>query len=201
MDADGAWQQLDLARQFQASGRNAVFVVPEAPATAEEAVSWPNLNALLNTVGARSGLAWPPGPLVFMGLSGAHITVVPWLKNSRVGQVILLDAIYGESTVEPLRAWLRTGRGRLVLVDSADTAEDAERLIQGLPGVVRRTAIPDRGAGFSISERRARVDYFRLQSGHLEMVTDGRTIPPLLSLTSLSTVSVWRAELAAFTRR
>jgi hypothetical protein len=190
VDVDAAWEQHHLAQQFEASRRNAVFVVPEAPASAEDAIRWPSLNTMLTTVGSRLGLAWPVGPLVVVGHSGAHVTIVPWLKNPRVRHVVLLDALYGNGVVEALRAWLRTGRGRLVLADSPETADDAERLVHGLTGVVRRGTIPESGAGFTISDQRARVAYLRSQYGHLEMVTEGKAIAPLLGLSRLSSIKV-----------
>ena len=73
-----------------------------------------------------------------------------------------MDALYGNGVVEALRAWLRTGRGRLILADTAETADDAERLVHGLAGVVRRASIPRAvrasrsaigGPGWSISAR------------------------------------------------
>jgi hypothetical protein len=202
VDVDAAWEQHQLAKQFEASRRNAVFVIPEAPASAEDTVRWPSLNKLLTTVGSRLGMVWPLGPLVVMGHSGAHITVMPWLKNTRVGQVVLLDALYGNGMIEALRTWLRTGRGRLVLVDAAETADDAERLVRGLPGVVRRTTIPESGAGFTSVDRRARVAYLRSQYSHLEMVTEGKAIAPLLSLTRLaSIVAPQKAAPKALPRR
>jgi hypothetical protein len=189
VDVDGAWEHHDLAKQFEKSRRNAVFVIPEAPTSAEDTVRWPSLNRLLTTVGSRLGMVWPPGSLVVMGHSGAHMTVRPWLKNPRVGHVLLLDALYGPEIVEALRAWLRTGRGRLALV-AAETTDDAERLVHGLQGVVRRATIPESGSSFSLIERRARVAYLRSQYSHLEMVTEGKTIAPLLSLTRLPVVVV-----------
>jgi hypothetical protein len=189
VDVDSAWEQHQLAKQFEASRRNAVFVIPEAPTSAEDAVRWPSLNTLLTTVGSRLGLSWPPGPLVVVGHSGAHMTVVPWLKNPRVAQAVLLDALYGNGMVDALRAWLRTGRGRLIVV-AAETAEEAERLVHGLPGVVRRATIPETGAAFTLSERRARVAYLRSQYSHLEMVTEGKAIAPLLCLTRLGSVAL-----------
>jgi hypothetical protein len=190
VDVDAAWEQHQLAKQFEASRRNAVFVIPEAPSSAEDSVRWPSLNTLLTTVGSRLGLPWPSGPLVVVGHSGAHVTVVPWLRNPRLGQVVLMDALYGSGVVEALRAWLRTGRGRLILADTAETADDAERLVHGLAGVVRRATIPESGAGFTISDRRARVEYLRSQYSHLEMVTEGKAIAPLLCLTRLASIPV-----------
>jgi hypothetical protein len=189
VDVDTAWEGHQLAKQFEASRRNAVFVVPEAPTSAEDTVRWPSVNTLLTTVGSRLGMPWPSGPLVVVGHSGAHITVMPWLKNPRVGQVVFLDALYGSEMVEDLRAWLRTGSRRLVLV-AADTADDAERFVHGMAGVVRRETIPESGAAFTSSDRRARVAYLRSQYSHLEMVTEGKAIPPLLCLTHLTGVAV-----------
>jgi hypothetical protein len=190
LDVDAAWEQHQLGKQFEASRRNAVFVVPEAPASAEDPVRWPSLSTLLTTVGSRLGLPWPSGPLVVVGHSGAHITFMPWLKDPRLGQVVLLDALYGNGMIERLRAWLRAGLGRLVLVDAPETAEDAERLVHGMAGVMRRATIPESGASFTSSDRKARVAYFRSQYGHTDMVSEGKVIPPLLCLTRLSAITV-----------
>lgn len=184
VDADGAWERHELARQFQASRRNAVFLVPEAPASSEDTVRFPSLNELLSAAAASIHRTFPPGPVVVVGHSGAHRTLVPWLKNPRVSHVILLDAVYGGETVTAVRDWFRTSRGRLIVV-AADTAEESERLIQGLPSAARRGAIPESAAAFTALERQARVAYLRSQYSHLEMVTEGKTIAPLLGLTRL----------------
>jgi hypothetical protein len=184
VDADGAWERHQLAKQFQASRRNAIFLVPEAPASPEDTVRFPSLNELLSAAGASLHRTWPPGPVVIVGHSGAHRTLVPWLKNPRVSHVILLDAVYGGETVTAVRDWFRTSRGRLIVV-AADTAEESERLIQGLPSATRRAAIPESAAAFTPGERQARVAYLRSQYSHLEIVTEGKTIAPLLGLTRL----------------
>ena len=75
-DVDAAWDRQKLAREFAASRRNAVFVVPEAPSSSQDPVRWPTLNTLLASVGSRLALDWPEGPLVVVGHSGAHRTVV-----------------------------------------------------------------------------------------------------------------------------
>ncbi len=184
VDVDRAWEQHELAKQFQASRRNAVFIVPEAPAAPDDAVRFPSLTELLGAAGASLRRTWPPGPVVVMGHSGGHRTVVPWLKNPRVSHVILLDAIYGGDTVEALREWLRIGRGRLI-VAAAETVDETERLLAGIPATIRRHTIPESAARFTVRERQARVEYLRSQYGHLEMVTGGKTIAPLLGLTRL----------------
>jgi hypothetical protein len=188
VDADGAWEKHGLAGQFQASRRNAVFVVPEAPASSEDKVRWPSLNELLRSVGTSLRRASPAGPVVVVGHSGAHRTLVPWLKNPRLSHVILLDAVYGSDTVVALRDWLRTGRGRLT-VATADTLEDTERVLEGFRSTVRRGTIPESDGTFTIRERQARVTFLRSQYGHLEMVTEGKAIAPLLGLTGLKPIS------------
>src|SRR5437016_5385253 len=40
-DADGAWRDHELARQFKASHQNAMFIVPDAPAGNDDSVQWP----------------------------------------------------------------------------------------------------------------------------------------------------------------
>ncbi|HWU88063.1 MAG TPA: hypothetical protein VN253_12340, partial [Kofleriaceae bacterium] len=45
-DADGAWRDYELAKQFKASNQNAMFIVPDAPAGNEQSVQWPALTDL-----------------------------------------------------------------------------------------------------------------------------------------------------------
>lgn len=189
-DVDAAWERQKLARQFVASRRNAVFVVPEAPSSAQDPVRWPSLNTLLTTVGSKLALTWPSGPLVVVGHSGAHRTVVHWLKAPRLSEVVLLDAIYGRSMVNALRTWLLAGPGRLILVDTVATAENSGRIVRGIPSVVRRGAIPESGADFTSADRSAQVVYLRSQYGHSEMVNEGKAITPLLGVTALSSIAV-----------
>jgi hypothetical protein len=188
VDADGAWNQHALAQQFEASGRNAIFLVPEAPVTAEENPRWASLRDLMATVAGRVGLAFPGGPCVVVGHSAAHLTVVPWLKTARVSQVILLDALY-RGDVAALRAWLRRGGGRLTLV-APDPPDATEELLRGFPDVVHCGAIPSPATGFTRRERGARIACVRSQYGHQEMVTDGVAIAPLLGLTRLAPIGV-----------
>jgi hypothetical protein len=189
-DVDAAWERQKLARQFAASRRNAVFVVPEAPSSSQDPVPWPSLNTLLAAVGSRLALDWPSGPLVVVGHSGAHRTVVHWLKTPRLSEVVLLDAIYGRGMVEALRTWLLPGPGRLILVDTVATAENSARIVRGLPSVVRRAAIPESGADFTSADRSAQVVYLRSQYAHSEMVNEGKAIATLLALTHLSDIAL-----------
>ena len=57
-DADGAWREHELARQFKASRQNAMFIVPDAPAGNEDEVQWPALKDLRRAV-TRANLRLP----------------------------------------------------------------------------------------------------------------------------------------------
>ena len=60
-DADGAWRDHELARQFRASRQNAMFVVPDAPPNNDESVQWPALTDLRRAV-SRANIRHPRWP-------------------------------------------------------------------------------------------------------------------------------------------
>src|SRR4029078_5438182 len=99
-DADGAWRDYGLARQFRASRQNALFIVPDAPSRNEDSVKWPALKDLRKAI-ARANIVIPDGPAIVMGHSGAFRTVMQWVDHRSVEQIILLDAMYaGESAFD-----------------------------------------------------------------------------------------------------
>jgi hypothetical protein len=182
--ADRTWEEEGLLEQFRASHRNALFVVPEAPAGRQEAVSWPSLGALLEAVWAE-GVPRPRGPLVAIGHSAAYRTLVPWLRSPSLREVVLLDAVYGYGeSVRPFRSWILGRPQRRLLLVVSETVQRAEQLVRGLR-VVRRSAVPEDEAALSRGDRQARVVYYRSQYGHMEIVREGRVIPLLLALTRL----------------
>src|SRR6185369_15538174 len=73
---DSAWRSHHLGRQFAASRRNAIFIAPEAPSTAEEQPSWTDLEALVAEALGAARIERPAGPLVVAGHSGAYRTIV-----------------------------------------------------------------------------------------------------------------------------
>jgi hypothetical protein len=93
-NSDGAWKDHNLARQFKASGQNALFIVPDAPSGNGESVKWPALTDLRKAI-SRANIRMPDGPIVVMGHSGAFRTVMQWVDHKLVAEVILLDALYG----------------------------------------------------------------------------------------------------------
>jgi hypothetical protein len=183
-DVDEAWKQHSLAEQFAKSRENALFIVPDAPVSWSDPVAWPSLPALLRTV--ERELALPSGPLVIVTHSGGFRTVLGWLGDRRVGQLILLDALYGPET--PFHSWLRTGgrAQRKLLMVASETTRKADHFASRYRGAARLALVPDDASQLTDKERQAPLVYMRSQYEHNEIVTSGRVIPLLLQLTPLA---------------
>ena len=197
---DEVWTEHDLAGQFAASGRNALFIVPEAPQSHDEPVFFDSVDAVFSAV-HEAGIIVPAGPLTVVGHSGAYRTILNWLPDRRLRNLILLDGLYGKDT--PFRAWIKPAKGRparqLVLV-GADTARKADRFVRRYGSAVRRNGIPDDVSAFTRREISAPVLYLRSQYDHIQMVQSGRVLPVLLRLTDLKTASLSPRSLDARSR-
>ena len=178
-DVDGAWTDHALADQFKASGRNALFIVAESPQSDPDLVKWTDPAELFAVVHDLTGLSVPKRKLVVVGHSGAFRTIVPWLASPLPREIILLDGLY--NNLPEFETWLNAEKKarRLILV-GVDTAQRIELFLQAFPDAVVRDAVPERLAQFKRGERRARLLFLRSQYGHMELVTEGRTIPILL---------------------
>jgi hypothetical protein len=175
---DEAWQEHKLAEQFAASRRNALFVAPEAPAAAEEAQSWTSLRRLLGTVLRSARVGTPPGPIVVVGHSGAYRTLVLWLKEPSLHQLILVDALYGN---EPdFLEWLGRERSNHMTLVVKGTAKWADPFVRKLPYAITVPEIPSSIYELSREQRAAKLLCLRSQYGHFELITEGRTLPVLL---------------------
>lgn len=187
--SDTAFTNHALAKQFLTSGRNALFIVPEAPRDGDEETFWDSLGALLNAVHAATGVARPRGEVVVMGHSRAYRSIVMWLDDRRIGHVVLLDAMF--SNEAEYTDWIDRSPGhekkRLTLV-SYTTRGKSEALIAKLEGAMKVTRIPPTFQALSKAQRQARVLYLRSQYGHMEIVTDGVVIPLVLQRTALVAV-------------
>ncbi|MHB8873672.1 MAG: hypothetical protein ACYC8T_08300 [Myxococcaceae bacterium] len=181
---DEAWARHGLAEQFRHSGRNALFIAPEAPASAAEGVFWTDPAALLWAVREGTGLEIPKERLLVLAHSGAYRTVATWLGSGLLGEVILLDALYGEH--QAFAGWVG-GDQRLVLVAST-TARRTEQFLSRVATQVVRAALPLDDSGFDERARRAPLLYLRSNEGHMELVTGGRVIPLLLRLSGIRAV-------------
>ena len=184
-DADGAWKDHGLAKQFKASGQNAIFIVPDAPSGNSEEVHWPALTDLRKAV-SRANIKLPDGPVVVIGHSGAFRTVMKWVDHKLVTQVILLDALYGGERAfdDFINSGSRAAQHKLTVIGS-DTATESKAFIKKYPFAVVRDRMPDSIAGFKKREKTAKLLYVRSQYGHMQIVTGGKVIPLLLRLTPL----------------
>ncbi|MCB9560664.1 MAG: hypothetical protein H6709_24075 [Kofleriaceae bacterium] len=184
-DADGAWKDHDLAKQFKASRQNAIFIVPDAPKGKDEGVKWPALTDLRKAV-ARANIRLPDGPTIVMGHSGAFRTVSQWVDHKLVAEVILLDALYGREDKfdEFIGSGKRAEYHKLIVIGS-DTAAESKDFAKQYPFAVVRDGMPDKVDGFSRKEKRAKLLYVRSQYRHMPIVTNGKVIPLLLRLTPL----------------
>ncbi len=184
-DADGAWREHQLARQFRASRQNAMFIVPDAPSSNEEGVKWPALTDLRRAV-TRANIKMPDGPVIVMGHSGAFRTVMQWVDHRLVQQIILLDAMYaGESAFDE---FIKTGKradDHKLIVVAASTAQESRAFASKYKFAVAREKMPDSVSGFTKRERGAKLLYVRSQYEHMQIVTSKKVIPTLLRVTPL----------------
>lgn len=195
-DADGAWKDHDLAKQFRASKQNALFVVPDAPSGNDEQVAWNALTDLRRAV-TRANIRLPDGPTIVMGHSGAFRTVMKWVDHKVVAEVILLDALYGGQTAfdDFIGSGKRAKQHKLIVVGS-DTATASASFTKKYPFAVTREKMPASSDDFSKREKKAKLLYVRSQYGHMEIVTGGKVIPSLLRLTPLKRVGTPAKEKA-----
>ena len=188
IDVDGAWTEHDLAEQFRKSGRNALFIAPEAPARKYHKVRWRDPGHLIREVRTRLNIPRPWGPVVAVGHSGAYRTLIPWLSYRPLQRVIMLDALYGHE--HPFRHWLEEVRGSpnrltMVTIDTLRWSEpfaqeiDYTRAVDWIP----RNPAPEDALGSN------RFLYIRSQYNHMGLVTRGEAIPALLQMTDLEPVA------------
>jgi hypothetical protein len=187
-DADGAWREHTLARQFRASKQNALFIVPDAPSSNEDSVKWPALKDLRKAI-ARANIVLPDGPVIVMGHSGAFRTVMQWVDHRAVEQIILLDAMYaGESAFDEFIGHGKRADQHKLIVVGADTSQGSESFAKKYKFAVAREKMPSSYSGFTKREKRAKLLYIRSQFGHMQIVTSGNVIPVLLHLTPLKSL-------------
>jgi hypothetical protein len=187
-DADGAWREHTLARQFRASRQNALFIVPDAPSSNEDSVKWPALKDLRKAI-ARANIVLPDGPVIVMGHSGAFRTVMQWVDHRAVEQIILLDAMYaGESAFDEFIGHGKRADQHKLIVVGADTSQGSESFAKKYKFAVAREKMPPAYSGFTKREKRAKLLYIRSQFEHMSIVTSGKVIPVLLHLTPLKSL-------------
>jgi hypothetical protein len=184
-DADGAWKDQGLAKQFKTSHQNALFIVPDAPSSNEDSVKWPSLKDLRRAI-SRANIKLPDGPVIVMGHSGAFRTIMDWVDHKLVQQIILLDAMYaGQSAFDDFIAEGKRADQHKLVVVGAGTAESSEAFMKKYKFAVAREKMPASYGDFTRREKRAKLLYIRSQYEHNAIVTSGKVIPVLLRLTPL----------------
>lgn len=113
--AEQALRDHGLAAQFPTS---ATVVIPEAPAGAEQPVTFPSLDELLALVGA------PQARVMALGHSGGYRTLRAWLASPRLREVTLLDAAYGDT--EPFLRWALRPGNKIHIVGKSTAQKSAE---------------------------------------------------------------------------
>jgi pimeloyl-ACP methyl ester carboxylesterase len=188
MSADEAWATCALARQFRASRRNAVFLVPEAPRAAGDRVQWRSFDVLADAV-VRARLRLPDGPVVAIAHSAGFRTLARWTGEERVEQMVLLDALYGyERSFESfLRSRPRRAQPRMILV-SSDTTARSVAFAARFRDAVTRDRVPASPRELSAQERTARLLYMRSQHGHAAIANCGAVLRLALQLAPLSPI-------------
>jgi hypothetical protein len=187
-DADGAWREHQLARQFKMSRQNALFIVPDAPSSNEQGVHWPALMDLRRAV-SRANIKLPDGPIVVMGHSGAFRTVMQWVDHKHVDQIILLDAMYaGEHAFDEfIKSGKRADEHKMIVI-GADVAQNSASFAAKYKFAKAREKVPETMSGFTKPERRAKLLYIRSQYDHMAIVTSKKVIPLLLKVTRLKSL-------------
>ncbi len=177
---DQAMREHQLTTQFRDSGRNGLFIIPEARSGRTDPVFWPDLEKLLLAVEKRLKLTRPKGPIVLVGHSGGYRTIAGWLGHENVGQVLLIDGMYGNES--DFKQWLdgQPMPRQLVLV-GYDTQQRAEWMLRKHAPSVQLDTLPWLYDELPLAIRKAplvSVQSERLD--HMQLVTDGRLIPWLL---------------------
>lgn len=192
VNADAAWDEYRLAEQFAAGNKNALYLVPEGCAGDYEPPFWDDPAELEKTVTRLSKIPMPHGPKIILAHSGGFRTAAPWTKtNTKFRQIQLVDGLYG-SQMPRFRDWIKHGEAQQQLVlTSTDTAWRSEMLAAMIPGSVTRMEIPP-ADDFSPAEKKAPLIYMRSQYSHMELVTEGKTIPFLLSIAPLEDAQIRR---------
>jgi hypothetical protein len=170
--ADSAWSKYALGNQFAASGQNAIFIVPEAPAGSSDPVSWSDLSQLLAAVEGELG-ARLPGDVTAMGHSGAYRTILGWLSNPRVKHVTLLDALY--AGVPNFVTWgnMPGHTMDIVTTPAGGTLANASVAVSALQDLARRSSLPLDSQALA-----AKNVYVASNLAHMALVTPPTSLIP-----------------------
>jgi hypothetical protein len=193
-DVDTSWREDKLAAQFNASGQNATFIVPESPTGYDDGIHWPSLGDLLRTVKKTLELKLPDdAPIVLVGHSAAYRTLILWLDYPAVDTLILIDALYGNE--EDFFGWLTSWKDhwdKRVTIVSFDTKRWAEMFWRRFP---RKSAevldeLPESYDKLTDAQKKARILYIRTATEHMQLIPEGKTMPIVLRRSPLKSLAI-----------
>lgn len=178
-DVDQAFLQHQLATQFRDSGKNALFVVPQAPSSWKDEVHHPELGALLELVKEQGRVELPRGGVTAVGHSGAYRTLVRWLGEPALERVLLVDGLYAGD--KELEQWLAGGRGRQLVLVGFETTQRTQGLLKKHPAAVRLDDVPWMYDAPPPTLKKAPLAFIDAQRlDHMGLITSGRVLPWLL---------------------
>ncbi|MFO0728196.1 MAG: hypothetical protein U1E65_30725 [Myxococcota bacterium] len=188
-NVDQAWGDHQLAEQFKASERNALYVVVDSCADDSEDVYWKDLPGLMTELHEVGHLSVPEGPVIAVAHSGGFRTVAQWLGEERLDEVILLDGLYGQ--VDRFQSWVRDQgeeRKKKLILISQETFDRADYLAKRTKASVRRDSLPLTIDEFAKPDRAAELLSYKAELDHMEIVTGGRVLPLAIQMTPLKKV-------------
>lgn len=173
---DCAWEKHRLAKQFEASGLDALFIAIEAPISDSQRAKW-KLGALLASVRRKGGIR-PPLPVVAVGHSGGAFTIERFLDDGDLRHIILLDGGY-KLTPKKIADWYHgDGSRRLTLVGAEGTYWSSAALGKKL----KCERDDDFSASFTDAQRTDRcLAMIDKDVGHMDVIRGGRIMPLALS--------------------
>jgi hypothetical protein len=159
-----------------------VFIAIEAPSGDGKPVKWTDLDELLATVFAETGLAHPLGPVIAVGHSGAYRTLETWLGDPMLDELALIDADY--DAVEPFSEWLRASPSHRIVEVTEDTVQWSEEMQRDTADLspVMLDRFPVDAHDWPADARTTRLLTIRAQWRHMELVTNGIVLPMLFRL-------------------
>ncbi|MBU1220708.1 hypothetical protein KKF34_03880 [Myxococcota bacterium] len=181
IDADKAWKNHRLAKQFADSKKNAIFIVPEVPSDFEEHIPWTTFDKLL-LYAKKAGVVFPKGRVVVMGHSGAYRTIVKWLPSKQINEIYLLDALYLNH--EDFKKWALKRKSNRLIALSELTYKKSLLLMKDVKTAVLKGSMPDDGE-FTEKEKKADILVIKSQYDHFAMIETMKVIPSILNLSKL----------------
>lgn len=184
--ADRSWSSFQLAEQFRASRRNALFVVVDGPRTRRQRVKFHTAWEVLRLLW-RAGIRVPRGRVVAVAHSSGSRTLHRWLKSRALDRIVLLDGLFaGEADYA---RWIRRSWQRRLVLVSKRTRGRCRRLARWFRTSVRMRRIPEQTPRRTRRLRQARVIHVRSQFGHSSLVYNRKVIPVILGLSGLRSVA------------